>query len=462
MKIAVLARSACVVMLFAAACAPAPPGYDPSEEMAGGALGTTRTTSQDAYTQPMPGLTFDQTQDFEVGNSFDADDWVVAPASTSSRDGLGPLYNATGCSACHSRDGRGQPPAPGDEMLSMLVRLSVPGMDAHGGPLEEPTYGGQFQPRGIPGIDGEGATHLDWVEMPGTYADGTAFSLRHATLTFTTLSYGPMQPDTMFSVRVAASQYGLGLLEVVSETDLLANADPDDADHDGISGRPNHVWNQITGAVSLGRFGWKANQPSIRQQTAGAMLGDIGMSSSIDTAQNCTSVETECAAAPTGGEPELTDQIVDLLVFYGQTLAVPARRDVGDPTVLRGRALFRDAGCADCHVPSFTTGTSETAALTAQHIWPYTDLLLHDMGEGLADHRPDFEATGTEWRTPPLWGIGLLMTVNRHELLLHDGRARGFEEAILWHGGEAEAAREAFRSMGADDRAALVRFLRSL
>jgi len=438
------------------------PAYDPSEEMAGGTLGTTRTTSQDAYTQPMPGLTFEQNGDFAVGNSFDADDWVVAPASTASRDGLGPLYNATSCSSCHSRDGRGQPPAPGDEMLSMLVRLSVPGMDEHGGPLNEPSYGGQFQPHGIPGVDGEGATHLEWVETPGTYADGTAYSLRHASLSFTSLAYGPMQADTMFSMRVASSQYGLGLLEVVSEADILANADPDDADHDGISGRANQVWNQTTGSVTLGRFGWKANQPSLRQQTAGAMLGDIGMSSSVNPDQNCTTVQTECRAAPTGGAPELTDMILDLLVFYGQTLAVPARRDVSDPTVLRGRTLFRDAGCADCHVPSFTTGTSDTAALAHQHIWPYTDLLLHDMGDDLADHRPDYAASGSEWRTPPLWGIGLLRTVNRHEYLLHDGRARGLEEAILWHGGEGEAARDAFRAMSAADRGALVRFLRSL
>jgi CxxC motif-containing protein (DUF1111 family) len=447
--------------LVAIACTPAPLGYEPGEDRAGGELGTTVTTSQDAYTQPMPGLTFDQVGDFEVGNSFDADDWVVAPSSTDGRDGLGPLYNATSCSACHSRDGRGQPPADGMEMLSMLVRLSVPGTDAHGGPLGEPTYGGQFQPRAIPGIPSEGSSHIVWTETPGTYADGTSFSLRAPTITLDG-SYGPMAPGTLFSARVAPPQFGLGLLEEIDEADILAHADPEDADHDGISGRPNRVWDQVAGAMALGRFGWKANQPSLRQQTAGAMLGDIGMTSSLDPDQNCTAAEMSCAAAPDGGDPELSDMILDLLVFYGRTLAVPARRDVGDATVLRGRALFRDAGCADCHVPSFTTGASDVPVLDHQHIWPYTDLLLHDMGEGLADHRPDYDATGTEWRTPPLWGIGLSMTVNRHEYLLHDGRARGLEEAILWHGGEAEAARDAFVQMSAADRAALVTFLRSL
>jgi CxxC motif-containing protein (DUF1111 family) len=347
-------------------------------------------------------------------------------------------------------------------MLSMLVRLSVPGTDAHGGPLGEPAYGGQFQPRSIPGVPAEGSTVLTWAEMPGTYADGTAYSLRAPHLAFAGLAHGPMQADTMFSMRVAPPQFGLGLLEAVSEADILANADEGDLDHDGISGRANHVWDQVLGAVALGRFGWKANQPSLRQQTAGAMLGDIGMTTSLSPDQNCTSVETECAAAANGGAPELADSTLDLLVFYGRTLAVPARRDVDDGAVLRGRALFREAGCADCHVPSFTTSTSDVAALSQQRIWPYTDLLLHDMGEPLADHRPDYDASGTEWRTPPLWGIGLLMTVNRHEFLLHDGRARGPEEAILWHGGEAEAAREAFRAMSAADRDALVRFLRSL
>ncbi len=456
------ARSVCAALLLASACAPTPTGLEPGEERAGGELGTTTDTTQDAYTQPLPGLTFEQHGDFAVGNSFDGDDWVIAPSSTAQRDGLGPLYNATSCSSCHARDGRGQPPPDGMEMLSMLVRLSVPGTDAHGGPLGEPSYGTQFQPRSIPGVPSEGSTRLTWEETPGTYADGSAFSLRAPHLAFSTLGYGPMQADTMFSVRVATPQFGLGLLEAVSEADVLANADEGDANHDGISGRPNRVWDSIAGVLALGRFGWKANQPSLRQQTAAAMLGDIGLSSSIDPDQSCTHVETACASAPDGGSPELTDTILDLLVFYGQTLAVPARRSVGDPAVVRGRALFRDAGCAECHVPSFTTGASDLPALSHQHIWPYTDLLLHDMGDGLADHRPDYEASGSEWRTPPLWGIGLSMTVNRHDLLLHDGRARGFEEAILWHGGEAEAAREAFRSMSADDRSALVRFLRSL
>ncbi len=452
-------RGGLALALFALGCAPS--GYEDGEERSGGDT-TVFDTSEDAYTMPAANLSFEEVATFEVGNNFNGDNWVVAPSSTMTRDGLGPLYNATSCSSCHARDGRGQPPQPGEEMLSMLIRLSVPGTDAHGGPMPEPTYGGQLQPRAIPGVAAEAATDVSWEEMPGAYDDGTSYSLRTPHIEITSLAFGPMREDTMRSARVAAPQYGLGLLEAVPEAALLANADPNDADGDGISGRPNHVWDAVNGAPAIGRFGWKANVPSIRQQTAGALSGDIGITSSIFGDPSCTSAQAPCNEAPDGGAPEASDQVLDAMVFYGQTLAVPGRRDARDPTVLRGRALFRAAGCADCHVPSFTTGEHEVAALSNQHIWPYTDLLLHDMGEDLADHRPDYEASGSEWRTPPLWGIGLLETVNHHRFLLHDGRARGFEEAILWHGGEAEAAREAFRTMSADERDAVIRFLESL
>ncbi len=454
------ARIATLAALWSAACSSAS-GYERGEELSGGET-TVFDTSEDAYTRPAANLSFDEVGTFEVGNNFNGDNWVVAPSSTMTRDGLGPVYNATSCSACHQRDGRGQPPGPDEEMLSMLIRLSVPGEDAHGGPLPDPTYGGQLQPRSIMGIPAEGATRVTWEEVPGTYGDGTGYSLRRPHIEISSLAFGPMGDGAMQSARVAAPQYGLGLLEAIAEADIVANADPDDADGDGISGRPNHVWDPSLGATALGRFGWKANVPSILAQTAGALHGDIGITTSLFPEQECTSAQAECAAAPDGGPTEASDEVLDAMVFYGRTLAVPGRRDPKEPVVLEGRALFRSAGCADCHVPSFTTGDHEVAALSNQRIWPYTDVLLHDMGEELADGRPDYEATGTEWRTPPLWGIGLLDTVVHHQFLLHDGRARGFAEAILWHGGEAEAAREAFRTMSRDERDSLIRFLESL
>jgi CxxC motif-containing protein (DUF1111 family) len=454
-------RFSLALFLALGACTNAPLGYDPDEERSGGDT-TVFDDSADSYNQPAQNLDFDQRGDFEVGNNFNSDDWVVAPATTTTRDGLGPVYHATSCSSCHPRDGRGQPPADGEEMLSLLVRLSIPGTDEHGAPMPEPTYGLQFQARSVPGVPSEGSTRLTWTEVPGAYADGTPYSLRYPTLEFTELTFGPMDPTATPSLRVSRVQYGIGLLEAITDDDMLAHADPDDADGDGISGRPNHVWDPARREMTLGRLGWKANVANVRAQTAHALLEDMGITSSIFPDQNCGPTQTECLAAPTGGEPEATDQVLDLLVFYGQTLAVPARRDFTDPEVLRGREIFHSHDCVHCHAPEHTTGAHDIAELSGQHIWPYTDLLLHDMGEGLADHRTDYEASGREWRTPPLWGVGLLETVNHHQFLLHDGRARGFAEAILWHDGEALRAREDFRNMSATDRAALIRFLESL
>ena len=452
---------AALVLMSCAACSAADEGYEPGEELAAGD-GTVFDTTRDAYAFSLRNLSAEERGDFLVGNNLFSDNWVIAPASTEGRDGLGPLFNARSCGSCHFKDGRGQPPEADEEMVSTLVRLSVPGADEHGGPLAEPRYGGQLQPRANPGVPAEAATRVTWEELPGVYGDGTAYSLRRPLLEIRELGYGPMQEGTLTSMRVAPPVYGLGLLEEIPESAILALADPDDTDGDGISGRPNRVWDAEHGTSALGRFGWKANQPSLVQQTAGAFLGDIGITTSLFSSQSCTEAQLECSAAIPGGEPEAEDDVLGFVVFYGRTLAVPARRDWLEPEVRAGRALFRAAGCADCHVPSHETGESDVPALSHQRIWPYTDLLLHDMGEGLADGRPDYEASGSEWRTPPLWGVGLLETVNRHQFLLHDGRARGFAEAILWHGGEGEAAREAFRAMSTAERDALLRFLESL
>jgi CxxC motif-containing protein (DUF1111 family) len=248
----------------------------------------------------------------------------------------------------------------------------------------------------------------------------------------------------------------------VPDTVLLGLADPDDADGDGISGRVNRVWDVEREVVAIGRFGWKSNQPTIRQQVSHAAAGDIGITSTPAPADACTPPQKDCRAAPSGGTPELSDAFLDKLVLYSQTLAVPHRRHAGDSQVERGGGLFVAAGCAGCHRPTLQTGPHALPQLAQQTIHPFTDLLLHDLGEGLADGRPDFEAGGSEWRTAPLWGLGLIRDVNGHELLLHDGRARGPAEAILWHGGEAQRAREAFRAMPRADREALVAFLRSL
>lgn len=433
---------------------------EPGEEYAGGET-TVFDTSLNAFSLSARNMTSERRSTFFVGNSFFKENWVIAPASTEGRDGLGPLYNARSCSGCHLLDGRGSPPEdPAEPLVSVLVRLSIPGQD--GEPAPEPPYGGQLQPRAIPGVVPEGDAFVSYEEQPGTFPDGAPYSLRRPTYSFA-LNRGDMQADTMRSPRVAPQMIGLGLLEAISESDILAAADPDDVDADGISGKANTVWDSAAGKMALGRFGWKANQPNLAEQTAGAFLGDIGISTSLFPTQECTAAQLDCAAAPNGGNPECSNHILHAVTFYSTTLAVPARRDWQDQEVLRGKTLFSEAGCAKCHTPVHKTGTlAEYPELSNQTIRPYTDMLLHDMGDELADGRPDFDADGREWRTPPLWGIGLLDVVNGHMNLLHDGRARGIVEAIMWHGGEAEASREAFRVMSLEQRQSLVRFVESL
>lgn len=434
----------------------------PSEAFSGGKT-TIFDDSREAFSYPAKNLTSEQRDTFFLGNTLFNRNWVEAPASVESSDGLGPLYNATSCSACHFKDGRGAPPESVDEpFLGLLLRLSIPGQSEHGAPLNEPTYGGQFNHFSTTQVPAEGKARVLYQEIPGQYADGEVFALRKPTYEFFDLNYGPMSETALVSPRVAPQMIGLGLLEAVSDETLLDLADEDDANGDGISGRPNNVWDPDQETTVIGRLGWKANQPDMEGQVSGAFLGDIGITTSSKPSQDCTLTEVECQTAHTGGEPELSDERLARVVFYSRTLAVPGRRDLDNPAVEHGETLFVNAGCAACHIPSLTTAAFQIEELSGQTIYPYTDLLLHDMGPDLADGRSDFAADGNEWRTPPLWGLGLVPTVNGHSTLLHDGRARNFAEAILWHGGEGQVARDAFASMSASDRNALVSFLESL
>jgi CxxC motif-containing protein (DUF1111 family) len=453
-----------ILLVFALACVDDPAlAPEPGEQLAGGAT-TVFDASARAFTFSARNLAELHERDFFVGNSFFNKNWVIAPSSTSARDGLGPTFNARSCSACHFKDGRGRPPLEPDEpMLSMLVRLSIPGTDEHGGPLPEPNYGGQLQPAAIPEVAPEGRAQVHWTELPGRFADGEPYSLRRPSIELVELAFGPLAEDAMISARTAPQMIGLGLLEALPDATILALADPDDGDGDGISGRPNYVWDPITQTTVLGRFGWKANQAGLQQQNAGAFHGDLGITSSLHPSDECPAQQLDCAAAQSGGAPELDHALLDAITTYTRLLAVPARREVDELEVLIGRELFHAIGCADCHTPRLETGTLVGfPELSQQVIWPYTDLLLHDMGEGLADGRPDYQADGREWRTPPLWGIGLFEVVNDHSFYLHDGRARNLAEAVLWHGGEAQGSRDAFVELDSDDRAALLRFLKSL
>ena len=458
-------RLAAVVVAGAllASCGPDRPGVDLTmvfNERLGGAT-TAFSAGSNAFELSARNLANEERRIFEVGDSFFNQNWVTAPASTEARDGLGPTFNAQSCSSCHTRDGRAKPPDDDDDPeRGLLLRLSIAGPD---GPVDDPVYGGQLQDRAIIGVAPEGRIGIRYEIISGAYPDGTPFTLRKPTYVILDPAYGPHDVAIMISPRIASAVIGMGLLEAVPAERILGLADPGDADGDGISGRPNMVRDIRSGEVVLGRFGWKANQPTVEQQAAGAFQGDIGITSTLFPEENCPAAQSDCAAAPNGGTLEVPDERLAQVVFYVQTLAVPAMRNVDDPDVRRGAELFVETGCAACHSPRHVTGDDHPVEpLRSQTIFPFTDLLLHDMGEGLADERPDGLANGREWRTPPLWGIGLVKVVNRHTMFLHDGRARSLEEAILWHGGEGQASRDGFMALTASERDAVLQFLRSL
>lgn len=461
--LSLIALSACGTVQIEPNAPPTNDYLEAGEELSGG-LTTIFNTTPNAFAQPAPGLERMQELHFFVGNSFFNQNWVTAPSSTTARDGLGPLFNARSCAGCHFKDGRGRPPEfAGEIPVGFLVRLSVPGTDLHHKPLAEPLYGGQLQERAIDKVTAEGQVLISYTELPGQFADGEAYSLRQPTYSITNTTYGELHPEAMFSPRVANQMIGLGLLEAIPEQTLLDLADPTDTDGDGISGRPNYVWDAYNHRMAIGRFGWKANQPHLLQQVASAFSGDMGITTGLLPQNNCQPEQQACLEAQNGGELEIADDDLLKVVLYSSSLAVPARRNWTDETVLQGKQLFHEAGCTGCHTPKLETTIHPTIpALSNQTIRPYTDLLLHDMGEALSDGRPDFQATGREWRTPPLWGIGLFETVNKHSNYLHDGRARNLMEAVLWHGGEAESAKGNVLQMTAAEREALLRFLESL
>ena len=470
-----LRLSALFLALGLSACDDAPrfTKAEPGEARSGGAA-TVRKSDQNAFSLPSANLPPSRRVDFSVGNSFFRSPWVIAPSTTTARDGLGPLFNTNACQNCHIKDGRGHPPAPdASNAVSMLVRLSIPDAPQYAkvieqlGVVPEPVYGGQFQDMAVPGVAPEGKVRVDYTPVPVRFKDGTEVELRKPTLQITQLGYGPMHPDTRFSARVAPPMIGLGLLEAIPEEAILANAAAQAKENNGINGRPNQVWDDQLQKTVIGRFGWKAGQPNLNQQNVHAFSGDMGLTTSLRPFDDCTEAQTACKQAPNGngpdGEPEVSDNILRLVLFYSRNLAVPARRGVNDPQVLAGKNLFFQAGCQSCHTPKYTTAADAAEPeLANQVIRPYSDLLLHDMGEGLADNRTEFKASGRDWRTPPLWGIGLTQAVSGHTQFLHDGRARNLLEAVLWHGGEATAAQQQVLSFNAEQRAALLAFLNSL
>ncbi|SNR27970.1 di-heme oxidoredictase family protein [Puniceibacterium sediminis] len=460
---------------------------EPFEANSGGAATVRARATADAFSQSSGNIPFERELDFKVGDGLFRKLWVSSPSSTLVSDGLGPLYNARSCQSCHLKDGRGHPPeGPQDDAVSIFLRVSVPAVDDapmtdieaflagvdEAGPRTrpDPVYGGQMQDFATQGHKAEYRFDVQYTEMPVTLSGDETVTLRAPTYEAADLGYGPLAPGAMLSPRVAPQMIGLGLIEAIPAQDIMALADPEDADGNGISGRAQKVWSFEHGRPMLGRFGYKAGAPSIREQSAAAFAGDMGISSPIFPAGfgDCTAAQADCRTAPDGstGSPEGTEigaEGLDLVTFYARNLAVPARRDVDDAQVLQGKQVFYETGCTACHQPKFVTSRLENQPEQSfQLIWPYSDLLLHDMGPGLADNRPEGRATGSEWRTAPLWGIGMTETVSGQQSYLHDGRARTLLEAVLWHGGEAEAQKQAVMDMPPADRTALIRYLESL
>ncbi len=434
---------------------------------------TLNRADAESYAEPAPVLDLKQREVFMRGRVHFNQRWVVFP-SLGGDWGLGPTFVAEKCVQCHTKAGRGAPPKAAEEQPeTMIVRLSLPGTDEHGGSKPDPKYGDQFQNQGLQGKDTynhgfgdrvppEGEVYIDWQEREVSFADGEKARLRAPKVRFEKLTFGSFGDGLMTSLRIAQPIFGLGLLEAVPEQTLLDLAKLQA--EKGYKGKPNYVWDAINKRQALGRFGWKANQPSVKQQIAAAFWGDMGVTSPLFGEENCPPVQELCKLQPPGNNPELIQRNWDELEFWTLGLAVPARRNVEDAQFKRGEKLFEAAQCAVCHVPELKTASQFPALpqLANQTFRAYTDLLLHDMGEELADGRPDFKASGREWRTQPLWGLGLSETVSGSTAMLHDGRARNAGEAILWHGGEAEASREAYKRMPKADRQALLKFLESI
>ncbi len=438
-------------------------GYEEGEELSAGKL-TTTLLGANAFDQSVPGLALEKDLLFFVGNSLFRQNWVSSPASTTARDGLGPTFNARACSSCHNKDGRGLPLQEGQNFSAgFLMRISENGTTDIGAPKPFKAYGGQIQDRANLGVSFEAKIAVTFQEIKGTFNDGETYTLQKPIYNINNEQFGSLQ-NALTSPRVGQQVIGLGLIDAITKEAILNNEDEFDADNDGISGKANYVWNHTTNKKEMGRFGWKANSPTLKQQIAEAFHGDMGLTTSIFSEQNCPSPQKDCAKASNGGLPEVPDNSLDNVLIYTSSLSVPIRRNFEDENVLKGKQLFRNLKCTSCHVETFTTGTNYpfNSILENVTIRPFSDFLLHDMGNDLADNRPDFLASGKEWRTQPLWGIGMIQEVNGHTFLLHDGRARNIEEAILWHGGEAENAKNNYKKLSKEDRQNVLSFINSL
>jgi len=428
---------------------------DYDERLSGG-LATVFDETSKAFSHALDGLAGRDLRAHELGDAAFEQTFVSAPAPVNS--GLGPIFNNVSCVSCHHNDGKGVP-TTGTTTSSLLFRISTNGFNEFGGPESVGGYGNQVQDMSVFGKQAEAKIHTTYTEVPVTYPDGSVTSLRKPTYTLENM-YQAVSGVYALSPRLAPPVFGLGLLENIPESTLISFADENDANGDGISGKVNYVYNPVSKRKEPGRFGLKANTPTVQVQVAGAYHQDMGITSSVFPVESAWQQPQLDAL---NDDPELPDSTLKAVVYYVQTLAVPARRSVADPTVKKGKELFMQLNCSGCHKPVVQTGVNlQFPQLSNQRIQPYTDLLLHDMGEGLADGYNDYLANGREWKTIPLWGIGLFEKTNGTPYYLHDGRARTIEEAILWHDGEAKKAKDGFMQLSKAERVSVIRFIQSL
>lgn len=470
------------------------------QEIFPGGATTVSISPRPSFQLPAKNIASDLKPLFHAGKALANQPWVKAPTVTFARDGLGPIYNERTCLMCHINGGKGFIPDNNKRPLTgTLVRISKVAdeqykFDNKLGVAPHPAYGDQIQSQSTSlahqlrhsqphlkhDVAPEAYVHVNWQFSIFTYPDGTEVQLRQPKLDFKYLGYGPLnkggEDNTLIGLRVAPPIHGMGLIELIPQKDIDLWIDENDENKDGISGRTNLVWDAETETMMSGRFGLKANKASLTHTVAGAFTNDVGITNSVVPNQPCTAAQLACQNAIHGnddngmdenGKPkpkvELPDSLLKLVVDFNRNIGPVARRNLKSPEVISGREIFYDTGCQSCHRPNYTTGMSdEFPHLSNQSIWPYTDLLIHDMGPALSDNRPDFLATGSEWRTPPLWGLGVSKEVNGSTALLHDGRANTIEEAILWHGGEAEQVKQRFIQLPKNKRNQLIQFVNSL
>ncbi len=395
------------------------------------------------------------------GRSFFNIPWAEAPSATSARDGLGPLYSANTCIHCHPNNGAGIATKNTHISRSLVMRLSLKHDENTSkellekkGFIPEPIYGGQLSLHSTSNTPYEGRIHVSYEKINGRYDDNTSYELLSPSYTIDNLQYGPFHKNVNIAPHIGLALVGLGAIESIEEKDILSQEDIDDRDKDGISGKANWVYNPESKRQELGRFTWKAAASTVKQQAANAAHNDMSLSNPIYPGDNCTDVQKECKNAPQGRhEFDLPMDRLDAITFYLKTLRIPRQRK--SENFDKGKKLFNEIGCVKCHTSSYKLSDGNT-------IHPFSDFLLHDMGEELSDGHTMFDAEANEFRTPPLWGIGLYKKVSKKTALLHDGRARSIEEAILWHNGEAKIQKEMFTKLTKEKREYLLEYLKNI